>query len=145
MADCDACGERTATPPMCEDCRAETVAAIADRVASGQWLGPVAGDLLLLLAEVDRLRAELARRGEEYDAVRAERDAAWEDLARVASGKSLVALTADRDRLAAQVDGVRELTVRALGGVDGRTFDIHPSKQVTVGQIRAALDSEVPS
>lgn len=65
---CDSCGERTATPPLCEDCRADRVAGLAGVVGDGWMLSNAQG--VWLLAEVGRLRDTLTRRGAEYDGVR---------------------------------------------------------------------------
>lgn len=116
MGDCDSCGERTATPPDCEDCRAGTFDDIAERAFNGRWRGP--SDVQWLVAEVDRLRTELARRGEEMDAARAKAVAAEEALDRIASGRSLDALTFERDQLADEVDYLRGERDRLAAQVD---------------------------
>lgn len=105
---CDACDERTATPPLCEDCRTDQIANLTAIVADDQELSN--GQALWLLAEVGRLRDTIYRRGEELD------------------------------RLAGQVQDVRDLTQTEIGGA---TVRIHESKRVTVGDIRRALDGGV--
>lgn len=90
---CDSCGERTAAAPVCEECRAEALGRLADVVGDGWMLSNAQG--VWLLAEVGRLRDTIARRGEECDAVRAE-----------------------RDRLAGQVRRVRDLRDLDMSGVD---------------------------
>lgn len=126
-AHCDSCDELTATPPLCADCRAETLAFIARRSGTG---ANSASDVLWLLAEVDRLRDTLTRRGEQSDAMRADLDYA----------------TAERYRLTDIVQRVRALTVwsNSVGEAD-----LHGSKTVKVEAIRRALygaePEEVPS
>ena len=64
-AHCGSRGGRTATPPDCEDCRADEIANLTAIVADGQELS--AGQGAWLLAEVGRLRAALTERGEQLD------------------------------------------------------------------------------
>ncbi len=105
---CDSCGERAATPPMCEDCRADRVAHAGGTLAAGWQLST--GQGRFLLDEIDRLRATIARRGEEYDGMRdqfgsqvgALRDHWYRDRDRALQAE------ADRDRLARQVQAARE-------------------------------------
>ncbi len=149
---CDSCGERTATPPVCEDCRASQVDAAAKVLADGWQLSTGQGQFLL--AEIDRLRATLARRGEEYDAVRAALEIEYgiaraasaarddaEDRARYhqnkrsAEAREVADLRADRDRLAGQVRRVRAITEAGAEAV----ADLLAVPGVTESQLRAGL------
>jgi hypothetical protein len=150
MADCDSCGENTATPPVCEDCRAEQVAHLTGVIGDGWQLSREQG--AWLLAEVDRLRATLARRGEEYDGVRAALEIEY------GIGKGLAA---ERDQLGAQVEALREHwyrdrdralaaemqveRVQALVDEEEARPGAPDSRKVSTVDLRAALDGEVPS
>lgn len=121
---CDSCGERTATPPVCEDCRVGEANRLAGVVSAGWMLSNAQG--AWLLAEVGRLRDTLTRRGEEYDAVRAaleieygiskglaghlrqaERDNHFDNFVEAATQAH--AAEVERDRLAGQVQQLRDL------------------------------------
>lgn len=148
---CDSCDERTATPPVCEDCRAAEIDKLTGVLDAGWQLSR--GQALWLLAEVGRLRDTIYRRGEEYDAERMQADLrlrrldaakrqhaerltlaqAEADLAHAGAddlSRQNRELRADRDRLAGQVQRVR--------GACGKGVIVYAH------DVLAALDGEVP-
>jgi hypothetical protein len=124
---CDSCGEQTATPPLCAECRDLRLTRIDLILNHGAEPNNPTADARWLLAEVGRLRATLARRGEQMDAERAQ---AAVDLGAALNGRDeiqairmeeIAALRKDRDRLARQVQQARFLadTIEEVQGGDG--------------------------
>jgi hypothetical protein len=117
-----------------------------------------------VFAEFDRLRAGLTEVTAEREQLREhwyrdrdralaaeiERDAARGALDRVASGKSLVALTEERDRLAGQVQRVETWAADRIGTPIGRPYAIEVRAALNgsdgwVESLAGRVDGEVPS